>query len=352
MSWPGGVTTFFTSISPTSRRRFQEVEVGHLLVGRIGEFRPDIVIGCNLPLDTLDVVSKAAVARRWVFVLWQQDIYSRAIASIMTRRFGPLGWLVGRFYVGMERRALARSGAVVVIAEEFIATVERDYGIGRGKVHLVENWAPLDEITPRPKDNPWSRAHDLADREVVLYTGTLGMKHDPAQIVELARDLRSRPQAVVVVVSEGPAAEWVRETAAGEALDRLIVLPFQPFEVYSEVLGSAEVVISVLEPDAGSFSVPSKVLSYLSAGRAIVLSAPADNLASRIVSGAGAGITTAPGETARFIGAVRSLLEDQDARSACERSARAYAERTFDIVAIGSRFEAIFAEARTGTPLT
>ena len=39
---------------------------------------------------------------------------------------------------------------------------------------------------------------------------------------------------------------------------------FQPFEALPDVLGSADVLVAILEADAGVFSVPSKVLSYFS----------------------------------------------------------------------------------------
>ena len=68
----------------------------------------------------------------------------------------------------------------------------------------------------------------------------------------------------------------------------------QPFERFPEVLASADILVAMIEPDAGDFSVPSKVLSYLCAGRPIVLAAPSSNLAASIVKEAGAGIVVEP----------------------------------------------------------
>ena len=64
----------------------------------------------------------------------------------------------------------------------------------------------------------------------------------------------------------------------------------QPFDAYPDVLATADVLIAFVEVDAGAFSLPSKVLSYLCAERAIVLSVPKKNLASRIVVKSGAGL--------------------------------------------------------------
>jgi colanic acid biosynthesis glycosyl transferase WcaI len=232
---------------------------------------------------------------------------------------------------------------VIAISDDFPRAIREGFGIAGDNIHVIENWAPLDEITPRARDNAWAQAQGLVGREVVLYTGTLGMKHDPAQLLALARALQKRKDATLVVTSEGPAAEWL--TREGAALPTLRVLPFQPYAFYPEVLASADVLLSVLEADAGIYSVPSKVLSYLCAGRAIVLSAPADNLAVRLVRSSGAGRATTPGRHDELVAAVFGLLDDTELSSRCASQARAYAERTFDVATIANRFEHIFHNA-------
>jgi glycosyltransferase involved in cell wall biosynthesis len=88
------------------------------------------------------------------------------------------------------------------------------------------------------------------------------------------------------------------------------------------------------------------VLSYLCAGRAIVLSAPTTNLAARIIAGEETGAVVPPGDAGRFAGEVLSLLDDPDRRAACAASARRYAERAFSIGPIADRFETVFRRAQ------
>ena len=69
---------------------------------------------------------------------------------------------------------------------------------------------------------------------------------------------------MVLVVSESVGVDWIEDQRTeSEPLANLRVLPFQPFEELPNVLGAADVLIALLEGDAGEFSVPSKVLSYL-----------------------------------------------------------------------------------------
>jgi len=320
------------------RRRREEIEVGRRFARRVDGFAPDIVVGCNLPLDSLSEVIRETKAARRRFVFWQQDIYSIAIEKILKKKMGLPGLAIGRHYRHVEKRALEKSDAVIVISPDFRGVLAREFGVDPERVHVVENWAPLDEISPLSKHNEWSRARGFDEMEVVLYSGTLGMKHNPALLLELARALEARDNAILIVTSEGPAAAWLARE--GRDCASLLVLPFQPYAIYPQVLASADVAVSILEPEAGVFSVPSKVLSYMCARRPIVLYAPPENLASRMLEGAGAG--QAVGDCGELSRRVLALLDNPVARALAGARGRTYAETHFGIRGIAEKFERLF----------
>ncbi len=74
-----------------------------------------------------------------------------------------------------------------------------------------------------------------------------------------------------MIVSSGHAAEALRSLALEKGLTNLLVLPFQPYADVPKVLASATVLIAPLDTSAGTFCVPSKVLSYFCAGRPTVI---------------------------------------------------------------------------------
>lgn len=103
----------------------------------------------------------------------------------------------------------------------------------------------------RPKANAWALEHDLADVPVILYAGTLGLKHDPALLLGLADRL---PDVRIAVVSEGLGADWLREHGAGRS--NLLLFPFQPFDRLSDMLGTADILVAILSPRPAS--IPSR----------------------------------------------------------------------------------------------
>jgi glycosyltransferase involved in cell wall biosynthesis len=167
------------------------------------------------------------------------------------------------------------------------------------------------------------------------------MKHNPALLLELGRLLQREAVGELIVCSEGAGVEWLAQQAAAEKIDTLRCLGFQPFDVFADVLGSADVLVAILEADAGVFSVPSKVLSYLAAGRPVLLAVPRENLAAKIVVECGAGLVVEPSDLTGFCQAARQLIASPDDRQQLGAAARRYAEAHFDIGHIGDQFEAI-----------
>lgn len=323
------------------RRRRQEIAYGRAATRHLQQFRPDLVVGCNNPLDAQRVIQDWCRAANVPFVFWLQDLYSIAITEVLGRKFKLPGTLVGHYYQQLERRLLRNSAAIVAISDGFLDQLKQ-WTIDTSATAVIPNWAPLDALQVRPKANRWSRRMDLADKDLVVYTGTLGFKHNPQTLVHLAHALSARNNARVVVASEGPGADYLKAQAREGGLGNLVVLPFQPMADYPDVLGAADILVSIIEPDAARFSVPSKVLSYLCSGRPLVLSVPATNLAARIVTGCGAGVALEPHDLDGFAGAIVRMLDHPQERIAAGLAARRYAERTFDISAITDRFEDIF----------
>jgi colanic acid biosynthesis glycosyl transferase WcaI len=313
-------------------RKAQEEHFGKLVGGEIARIRPDVVLSGNAPLETQRGVLKATRAADAAFIFWVQDIHGEAIYRILSQKFGVLGRLVGRYYQALEYSMLKKSDKVIVISNDFLPVLTAQ-GVVRDRISVIENWATLDEIDYRPPSEP---AEDAPVR--FIYSGTLGYKHNP----ELLLAVTGLPGVTVNIYSEGRVAEDLKKTAP--ATPNLRVEPWVPFDQLSAMLASADVLMAIIESDAGVFSVPSKILTYLCAGRPILASIPAENLAARTLLNAGAGLVSLPGDTAAFVENAQRLASDPALRRDMGLRGRAYAEKAFDIAAIGDQFEALIEE--------
>jgi glycosyltransferase involved in cell wall biosynthesis len=317
----------------------QERRYGRALADAIVEARPDVVLSADTPLDAEWHALRAAHRVNSAFVHWIQDIYSLAVGRLLARRSRVIGRLLGARFEALERRIFRASDGLVAIAPDFVPILDR-WGVDRDRITVIENWAPLDEVTALPKANGWAERHHLNDVTVFLYAGTLGRKHDPTMLIDLAAAV---PDSRVVVVAEGIGADRLRSAQAGRP--NLVLLPLQPAAQINLMLASADVLVALLESDAGIFSVPSKVLTYLAAGRPILAAIPSTNLAAKTIVASQAGVVIDPGDRAGFVSAAQRLASDPSTRVAAANAGLAYASRKFDVADKARTFEAVLHEA-------
>ncbi|WP_428340885.1 glycosyltransferase family 4 protein [Mycobacterium sp.] len=328
----------FARYSPIARLR-QELQYARMSARAILAAGPDVAVLSNIPLLSLFLLTFSLRLRGVPYVFWHQDIYSEAIRVIARGRFGQPGRLIGWIAGRVERRIARGAAAIVPISDNFIDQLDA-WGVPSSRIHVVPNWAAIDEMPSRPRDNAWAQTHGLVDAPVVMYAGTLGLKHDPSVIASLAQAAPAGCQTVVV--SEGKGREWLKSEASD--VPGLILLDYQPYEQLPDMLASADVLLVVLESNASRYSVPSKVLNYLCAGRPVLALLPADNAVAHMVEAAEAGIVVAPGDADAASVALNSLLASPVARAAMGTSARRFAERTFDVTRVGERFESLLCD--------
>jgi colanic acid biosynthesis glycosyl transferase WcaI len=343
---PDGFDITFVNLSETFRkdsfvrRRQQEVQVGELMADKLRGFKPDLVISSNAPLDTQRVFQKAADEIGAKFIFWLQDIYSEGISRVVPRKLPVIGHAAAAFYRWLEFTMLRNSDRVVAITQDFVPILTAK-GVKAEQISVVENWAPLDELPRHARENDWAATHMHPSALRYVYSGTLGYKHDPSLLHDIARRL---PEAHVHVFSEGEPASALARDVAEAGTPNLTVHPWVPFADLPRMLSGADVFVAMIEEEAGVYSVPSKILTYLTVGRPILASVPAENLAARLISHHDAGRVMPPSEREGFLQAAVDLAQSEIRRRAMGNNGRAYAERAFDITAIADHFERILGE--------
>ena len=324
------------------KRHGQQLEYARQILELMLAERPDVVLSANAPIEVQEQLLAACRSLGAAFVFWVQDIHAEAIERIIGKMNGVLGWLVGAYYRRKEAGVLRNSDGVVVIAGAFSDVLAGPrWGLDVADMVVIENWANIADMPVMPRDNAWARQNMRDGRRRVVYSGTLARKHNPELLLELARKL----DADVYLFAQGSGADIVRDTAAAEGLDNVIVRPWVSVDDLPCMLAGADIVLAIIDADAGVFSVPSKVLSYLAAGKPILASIPVENLAAVIVAREGAGLVAAPGDMEALIQHARTLLEQPALRAKMGRAGRAYAEKAFDIDLISARFEQILRNA-------
>ena len=126
------------------RRSADEFRYGSLLSRRLAAYEPDVIVSSNTPLLEQWLLWRTASRLGIRKVLWEQDILGIGIINALRQKLPIGGGLIGTAFLNLEMRLLRASNAVVVISEDF-APILQDGGVDTESIHVIENWAPIDE---------------------------------------------------------------------------------------------------------------------------------------------------------------------------------------------------------------
>ena len=321
------------------RRRQGDIAYGRALAKFVSKIKPDVIISGNTPTESQEAVVALCKRENVPFIYWCQDFYSIAASRLLEKKLPVFGHAIGAYYQFLERRQMHRSSKVVHITDAFCEQTDK-WGIPAERISVIPNWGAIDEINVLPRDTNWAEENQINAQTRFLYSGTLALKHNPMLLARLANSLDEGQE--VVLVSAGVGADFLRDKVTNNEVRNLRILPLQSFDIFDQVLASGDVLLAVIEREAGTFSVPSKILSYLCAGRPIVLAAPKENLAAQILRETGAGLVVEPEDVDGFRNAALQYANYPDRANAAGKAGRRYAEENFDLSKVASRFEMLF----------
>lgn len=303
--------------------------------------RPDIVICMTDPPFLGAVAGLVAKRFRAPLVVVSQDVFPEIAVE--------LGKLKNRVIVETLRAvvgySLRSAFRVVVIGERMRERVEAK-GVRPERIRVIPNWVDPDAIKPVPKRNPWSEAHGLADKFVVMHSGNIGHAQDLDSLVRAATFLRDLNDVRIVIIGAGARHGELVQLAQRLEVDQVLFFPYQPRPALSESLSSADVHIVGLARGLSGFVVPSRLYGILSAGRPVIVAADPDSETVRVVSEIGAGIAVPPGRPERIAAAIRDAYDGNLDLAAMGERARRYATQEAAREVAFARYRKVLDEIR------
>lgn len=320
-------------------RFFDEIFYSFLISYQIIKIRPNSIISSNCPLIPQFFIYLLCNVLNVKFIFWLQDIISIAAKEILKKQKNFFQKIVSSIFFKIEFFILRNSDHVITISDDF-DEILIEHGVKNDNITCIPNWAPLKDIPQKKKINSFSTKYNLENSFNILYSGTLGFKHNPDVIIELSKFMiNNKINAKIVMISEGPAIEYLKSESKKNNLQNIVFLPFQDFNIFPDVLASADISLVMLEKSAGQFSVPSKLLSILCSGRIPLVYVSKNNLSARIVTNHECGFSVDSNKELNEM--VQSIYKNFSNYQYIAENARSYAEKNFDIDIISEKFRKI-----------
>lgn len=264
----------------------------------------DVVVAMTDP----PIIGLAALAARGrpAFVFYCQDIFPEVAALLDDFRSRTVDAALER----VNRLLVRRAAAVVALGDTMAARLINGKGANPAKVTVIHNWADTAAISPAPQCNPFSRAHGLDGKFVVLHAGNIGQSQNLEAVIEAAGLLRDREDIVFVFIGDGTRRRLLEELVAARGLDNVKFYPYQPRDQMRWTYATASIFLVSLKPGLAGYIVPSKLYGILAAGRPYVAAVENDSEVAAITAQHDCGVRVSPGDPAALAAAIGSLHGD------------------------------------------
>jgi glycosyltransferase involved in cell wall biosynthesis len=194
-------------------------------------------------------------------------------------------------------RTLYRSAdRLIVLGRDMGKLASLKLGRSNGKVNIIPNWADLDLITPRRReDNRLLKELNLADQFVIQYSGNMGRTHGLADLFQAAKTLKESRDIHFLFIGSGAKKRWLEKMISDEQLQNSTILPPRPKEELPDSLNACDVALIAFSSGMSGVSVPSRMYNIMAAGKPIIAVADADSELALVIAEEDAGWVVPPG---------------------------------------------------------
>lgn len=265
-----------------------------------------VVVACSNPPTMPFIAAAVAGLRRFAVVLRVLDVYPDVLRAVPF----PGGRFVAWLYGAANRWTYARCLAVTTLGATMADTLSAY--IARSRIRIIPEWIP------EPSDHDEGGLAGEAAVMTVVAAGNVGATHDITPLFAAAEMLRAEPVRFIVSAKDSARLSSVLPGTGNVQLrDRL------PDAEYAQLLDSADVAFVSQRALAEPSSFPSRVLTYLRHGLAVVAAVGRPSDLAALLDRHSCGIVVPPSAGAKGVAdALRALSGDREAREEMRRAAR------------------------------
>lgn len=182
----------------------------------------------------------------------------------------------------------------------------------------------------------------LEDNFCIVFAGNIGKVQAVETIVEAACALKEFSEIKIVLVGSGSMSEWINQHIKDQGLTNIIVAGRYPAIAMPCIYSKAKaLLVSLKKDEIFNYTVPSKIQSYLAAGKPIIASV--DGEGAKVVSEASAGLIS-PAEDAQKLAAniIQFYRMSEQDQAKMGLSGRSYFMEHFEMGSQSKRLIEIF----------
>jgi colanic acid biosynthesis glycosyl transferase WcaI len=303
------------------------------------------VICCVCPPPTLAFAAYLlAKIRRRPYIIILADLASDAAMATGIMKDGP----IVRLARSIEGFAYRNADKTVCICHGFVESLTAN-GIPAEKLALIPLWGDTENVYPTADASKFRAANEVAEHQfLIMHTGNMGKKQDLMNVVRAAELLKERTDVLWFLIGHGEERLVLDQYIREQKLTNVKLLPLQPAEELAEMYCAADVLVLNQRAAVVDSVIPSKLLTYMAAGRPVVAAVSDQSETSRYIDRAKCGVIVQPESPAALAEAVLNLKQACDLRHNLGANGRTYVEENFTKQKILREYEVLLSRYADG----
>jgi colanic acid biosynthesis glycosyl transferase WcaI len=284
------------------------------------------VLYCSFPPPTLALTAYVlAKLHGKPYVIKLADLASDAALATGILKEG----FAVRLARAIEGFAYRNADVVVCLCQPFIERLV-SRGIDRQKLQLIPDWGDTQGVFPILNATTFRSANGFSSGQfLVMHTGNMGKKQDLMNLVRAAELSKDRAELMWLLVGQGEERSAIEEALNHRRLKNIRLLPLQPAEALAEMYSAADVLVLNQRAAVVDAVIPSKLLTYMAAGRTVLAAVSDKSETARYIERAECGLIVHPEDPAALVDAVLALRKAPALRERFGTNARAYVVQHF-----------------------
>ena len=297
------------------------------------------VVCCVCPPPTLAVTGYLlSIFRRQPYMILLTDLASDAALATGIMREG----FAVRAARALEGFLYRHATNVVCICEGFVEKLTAR-GVHSESLVLIPLWGDTQNVYPVQGATRFRVANRFdPDQFLAMYTGNIGKKQDLMNVVRAAELSRAQTDLTWVLVGEGEERSLIEDAIRQRGLTNIRLLPLQPASTLAEMYSAANALLLHQKAAVVDSVIPSKLLTYMAAGRPVLAAVSDKSETARYVKSANCGVILHPESPETLVESVLSLRSDVALQSRLGANGRAYVQLNFAKDKVLQKYDSLF----------
>jgi colanic acid biosynthesis glycosyl transferase WcaI len=318
--------------TPFKRILHEATFIASSMIRAVGRNHPDLLLVVSPPLGL--ALNAILLSRMWriPYVFDVEDLQPDSAAELNMLPFWAL-----KLLFKVENAAYRRASLVTTLTNGMRSRI-----IGKGvapeKVELLEARADDSLFGIEPHEGTaFRQRYGFDGKFLITHSGNMGVKQGLDVIVDAALLNRSDESLQFLLVGDGAVRARIKDRVSELELQNVRFLPLLEAQEFRGLLAATDICLLTQRKSVSEIAFPSKIVTYLAAGRPVIASVNSDCEIAQTVRESGAGRVSAPEDGMALLEAIQEF-RGANLREYCQ-NAQDYASRRWSSARVLGHFE-------------